>query len=254
LLEGLPRQRPRAASRRRQVATRLLDEDAYPIGGFASISTKGSIESLLHSQLAYLERDARPDLFDVKFVRDELLYYSRDENQFLRRRTTLLVVLAPDVVTARTKDRSLPYQRIVLALGLLVTLVGKLGEWLSDEALDVHFVLLAASGMQPLADEQALLELLLAEQIERGTAQVERLTLHHLAPTIAGHARRSLVQCIVVSGTETPVPLEGVPIIRLLIASSEPCLQEEGELPYSSPEHGLDAWRDILQTLLTRSL
>ena len=28
-------------------------------------------------------RDERPDLFDMKFVRDELLYYSRDENQFL---------------------------------------------------------------------------------------------------------------------------------------------------------------------------
>ena len=28
----------------------------------------------------------RPDLFDIKFLRDELLYYARDENRFLRRR------------------------------------------------------------------------------------------------------------------------------------------------------------------------
>ena len=61
--------------------TRALDEDTYPVGGFTSISTRGSIESLLHSQLAYMETDERPDLFDIKFLRDELLYYARDENQ-----------------------------------------------------------------------------------------------------------------------------------------------------------------------------
>ena len=53
----------------------VLDEDTYPVGGFASISTKGSVESLLHSQLAYMEREAelRPDLFDVKYLRERAL-------------------------------------------------------------------------------------------------------------------------------------------------------------------------------------
>ena len=62
----------------RDVATQLLDEDSYPVGGFASIATRGSLESLLHSQLAYMEPPGsrRPDLFDIKFLRDELLYYS----------------------------------------------------------------------------------------------------------------------------------------------------------------------------------
>src|SRR4029077_5437075 len=47
----LPCQRPRPMNRRHDVSTRILDEDAYPVGGFASISNRGSIESLLHSQL-----------------------------------------------------------------------------------------------------------------------------------------------------------------------------------------------------------
>ena len=40
----------------------------------------------------------------MKFLRDELLYYSRDENQFLRRRRTFVFALFPDLVDARFKD------------------------------------------------------------------------------------------------------------------------------------------------------
>ena len=64
---------------RERSPTFLRDEEAYPVGGFSSISMRGHMESLLHSQLAYMEQGSRPDLFDVKFLRDELLYYSRDE-------------------------------------------------------------------------------------------------------------------------------------------------------------------------------
>ena len=254
LASGLPAKRPRLVTRRRQVATRLLTEDAYPVGGFSSISTKGSIESLLHSQLVYLERGQRPDLFDIKFVRDELLYYSRDENQFLRRRTTLLVVLAPDLVAVRTKDVSLPYQRIVLTLGLLVALAARLRDWLSDEALELHFVLPDAAGQQPLADEQSLLQLLLADEIALGTARVECLPLDRLPRIIAARSKRSLVRTLVVAATEAPLPCEGTSPVRLLIAAPQPHLLEEGAAPYWSDEPGLAAWREALESLLHRLL
>ena len=116
----LPRAPAAPPARRQEVPTRVLDEDTYPVGGFSSISTRGSVESLLHSQLAYMEPDDRPDLFDIKFLRDELLYYSRDENQFLRRRRTFVFALYPDLCHARFKDAELPCQRIVLLLALLV--------------------------------------------------------------------------------------------------------------------------------------
>src|SRR4029077_9489540 len=126
---------------RMEVPTRILDEDTYPVGGFTSIATRGSIESLLHSQLAYMEDEPeRPDLFDVKYVRDELLYYARDENQLLRRRRTFVFVLFPDLVELRFKDADLPWQRIVFLLALVVATVRTLTEWLRTEALCFHFL------------------------------------------------------------------------------------------------------------------
>src|SRR5262249_13892570 len=65
LLEAtLPRTKLRPLARRMEVPTRILEEDMYPVGGFTSLSNKGSIESLLHSQLAYMETDTSegPDL------------------------------------------------------------------------------------------------------------------------------------------------------------------------------------------------
>src|SRR5262249_28226518 len=119
---GLPRHQVRPLSGRQEVPTRILDEDTYPVGGFAAISTRGSLESLLQSQLAFMEKEKelQPDLFDVKFLRDELYYYSRDENQFLRRRRSFLFLLMPDLVQARFKDADLPCQRLVLVLALLL--------------------------------------------------------------------------------------------------------------------------------------
>src|SRR5207249_190972 len=100
---ALPHHRPRPRPGRLEVPTRILDEDTYPVGGFSSLSTRGSVESLLHSQLAYMEPDDRPDLFDIKYLRDELLYYARDENQCLRRRRTFVFALFPDLARARHK-------------------------------------------------------------------------------------------------------------------------------------------------------
>jgi hypothetical protein len=163
----------RGASRNREVPTRMLDEDTYPAGGFTSISNRGSIESLLHSQLAYMEPDSveRPDLFDVKFLRDELLYYARDENQFLRRRRTYVFVFEPDLVTARFKDAALPYQRSVLVLALVVVLVRKLSEWLSTDALTFQLVFVTEGEESPVAGECELLRKLLREQVANHTAR-----------------------------------------------------------------------------------
>src|SRR5207244_10184413 len=97
----LPRHPVRPSGQRREVPTHILDEDTYPVGGFSSLATRGSLESLLHSQLAYMEPHERPDLFDVKYLRDELLYYARDENQFLRKRRSFVIALFPDLIRTR---------------------------------------------------------------------------------------------------------------------------------------------------------
>jgi hypothetical protein len=230
----LPRQRPRPRASRHDVPTRVLEEDTYPVGGFASLSTRGSVESLLHSQLAYMEKADRPDLFDVKYLRDELLYYARDENQFLRRRRTFVFALFPDLARVRFKDAELPWQRIVLLLGLLVAAVRKLTEWLTTDALRFEIVLLETAGAEPLTAEQALLQMLMREQIANGTVTVERLPAAQLAARCSLRARRSLCHLLTAATTDQDVAPEGTVVTSLTLAESRPTLAS-----------GREAWSDL---------
>jgi hypothetical protein len=250
---GLTKYKPRPLTQPREVPTRVLDEDIYPVGGFASISTRGTIESLLHSQLAFMEpaAAARPDLFDIKFVRDELLYYSRDENQFLRRRRTFVFALLPDLARARFKDVDLPTQRIVLTLAVLVVAVRKLTEWLSADALAFEFLFVADGGAQPLAQEEALLTMLFREPIANGTVQLSRVVdLAAAGAMLVGRARRSMCQALVIGATQGAVSAEGVNPKQLVVAGPRPQLISADSVV---PVDGYDtwaAWPAVLERLL----
>jgi vWA domain found in the FtsH ternary systems/N-terminal helical region fused to the FtsH ternary system vWA domain len=249
---GLPRHKVKPLAGRQEVPTRVLDEDTYPVGGFTSLSTKGSVESLLHSQLAFMERDPglRPDLFDVKFLRDELYYYSRDENQFLRRRRVFVFCLYPDLVRARFKDPDLPAQRIVLVFGLLLTAVRKLSEWLGTDALKFEFLLIQDKDARPLAQEAALLEMLFREQIENHTVEVR-----HLADDPAAHAdgraHRSLCHLLAVSAAPVDVRTELAATTGLTVRGPRPEVRighaAPSELPTDDP---VEAWTLTLERLL----
>jgi hypothetical protein len=136
---------------------------------------------LLHSQLAYIEDNDRPDLFDIKYLRDELLYYSRDENQFLRRRRTFVLAFFPDLIERiRFKDAELPWQRGILLLAVLFVAIRKLIEWLSTDALVFEMVFLFPEGAPrffALEREFELLTKLLREQVANGTVAFEFLFL-----------------------------------------------------------------------------
>ncbi len=169
---ALPSRPVKALAGRKEVPTRVHDDDQYPVGGYSSLSNRGSIESLLHSQLAYMEPVERPDLFDVKFIRDELFYYARDENQFLRRRRVFAFVLEPDIIEARFKDPELPCQRIVLVQSLVVALIRRLAEWLTADAIrfEIHFP--ERDGQQRLKEEAKLFAAVLLEMCQAGTVEV----------------------------------------------------------------------------------
>jgi hypothetical protein len=251
---GLPKHKPRPQASPREVPTRVLDEDTYPVGGFASISTRGTIESLLHSQLAFMEppTEPRPDLFDIKFVRDELLYYSRDENQFLRRRRSFVIALLPDLARARFKDVDLPTQRIVLTLAVLVVAVRKLTEWLSVDALAFEFLFVADGEMQPLAQEEALLAMLFREPIANGIVRLSRVTsLAAAGDVVTDRARRSLCQALVVGATDTALPVDGVDVGRLVVAGPRPMLVvADGNAPADGADEW-EVWQAAVEHLLT---
>jgi hypothetical protein len=258
LLASLPPRPVRPFPGRKEVPTRILDEDQYPVGGYTSISPRGSIESLLHSQLAYMEDGASgdPDLFDVKFARDELFYYSRDENQFLRRRRAFAFVLLPDLATsphlsARFKDPELPVQRIVLVLSVVLALVSKLTEWLSSDAIrfDVFFV--GDAERKPLAEEARLCELLLRPLISRGDAAVRHLADRaEAARTLADLARTAQVHALVV-GTKNPaLPVESVVINGLVVNGPRPTLRTDDGVVALEAEEPFDRWQELVLRLL----
>ncbi len=248
---ALPRHRPRPTGGPRETPTRVLDDDAYPVGGFSSISTRGSIESLLHSQLAYMEPDERPDLFDVKFLRDELLFYSRDENQFLRRRRSFVFALYPDLTATRFKDAELPYQRGVLLLALLTTAVRKLTEWLNADALAFEVLFVSRGDDEPLAAERALLQTLLREPIANGTARLGPVAAGDAARRCAELARRSQCCCLVVGVDPPELEARDVEVRRLRIDGPRPALLgADPEEAGRETDDAFDAWAATLEQLL----
>jgi vWA domain found in the FtsH ternary systems/N-terminal helical region fused to the FtsH ternary system vWA domain len=255
----LPRARIRPLARRMEVPTRILDEDTYPVGGFTSISNRGSIESLLHSQLAYMEPTGadRPDLFDTLFLMDELLYYSRDENQFLRRRRNFVFVLSADLVDTRFKDPELPYQRGVMLLGLLFVLVRKLTEWLNTDALTFRFVFPPEGrkdgGRAALATEWGLLETLLSEPIKQGAVILERVAPRELVSYCEHLTRRSMVHALVCGVEPSVLDAEEAVATRLQIRSAWPMLGDGTEEPEAvEGENALEAWGQALQGVIGR--
>jgi hypothetical protein len=249
------------------VPTRVLDEDNYPVGGYSSISTKGSIESLLHSQLAYMEPEGGAgDLFDLKFVRDELFYYSRDENQFLRRRRAFVFALAPDLVAARFKDAELPTQRIVLTLATVLTLVRRLEDWLSTDALSFEIVFLRpgagrfasraeelkALATVPLAHEAELLQLLLREPIERKSAELRLLdgwsALEALCEDLSRHAQ---VHCVTFAAGPVELSPEGAVVTQVQVNGPRPQVTDGHGVPVRfDAEDAADHWAAVVERLL----
>lgn len=251
--ESLPRNRVRPLAGRREVPTRVLDEDTYPVGGFTSISTRGSVESLLHSQLALMEREAeeRPDLFDIRYLRDELYYYSRDENQFLRRRRSFVFVLQPDLRQARFKDPELPAQRIVLALALLIAAVRRLVDWLGQDALRFEFLFVKPEKDRPLDDEAKLISLILRELIENKMASVEYLSHDEVVRRIKEQGRRSLCHGLILGVGDRPIQTEEAVITRLKLDAAIPTLQVAGnDLAIVEGEDPFEKWSAILLHLL----
>ena len=238
---------------RKEVPTRVHDEDQYPVGGYTSLSNRGSVESLLHSQLAYME-DESPDLFDIKFVRDELFYYSRDENQFLRRRRAFVFVLFPDLIAARFKDPELPHQRIVMLQSLILALVRRLAEWLSTDAIRFEILFVQEGEKKLLQEEATLAQLLLRELIERGDAAVEWVRdktavvarLHNLA-------RQAQVHCLASATAPFELDLDTVVVTELVVAGSSPEIGDGNADHIVYPvdgEDAFDAWQETALRVL----
>jgi len=254
--EGLPQYKVKPLTGRQEVPTRILDEDSYPVGGYASISNRGSIESLLHSQLAYMEPAARPDLFDIKYLRDELFFYSRDENQFLRRRRSYVFVFYPDLLQAKYKDPESRFQRIVLLLGLIYVGIDRLGIWLTGDALKFDFLFVTDGPTFPLTEEYSLIQMLFREQIENHHVEIYP-TVKRGKPggpfseaDVAEHCRlrsqRSMCNCLLLSTKDRHLEAEDTVVSRMVVNDVAPALGHGAETEALE----LEDWAPALERLL----
>jgi hypothetical protein len=235
---------------RREVRSHLRADDHYPVGGYSSIGPRGSLESLLQSQLAYMDSADDPDFFAIKYLRDELLYYSRDENQFLRRRRSYVVTVAAELKAARIKDANSPAQRIVMLLGWLAALIATLDDWLSVEALDVRILL--ESGLD---DEAAILLRVLATAIERGSvAVVQNVDSDARASMLAEIVATTGVHLLNVAMPPSRTAGDGVIEWTLDVSHSIPVLcSDTGEsILASSFAEPAAVWSALLTELLPR--
>lgn len=251
----IPKNLAHKRARGDDVITRQKEENAYPMGGFSSMSNVGSIESVVSSELAYSNPDGEmtDDLFTVRWALGELLYYTRDESVATRRRTTVSILLDADLEGARVKDRSAPYQRIVLALASIVVLVERAIYLLRDES--VRFVI--AFDGDKLEPEKHLLDLALVRQI--GAGQVETRVVADPGDVARfeedERARVRVVTLRLQAGDERAAPddarMTKHAAPRVVRVEGTPSLLGEGTRePAGRGSSALDAWATVTRALL----
>lgn len=151
-----------------EVDVNLPDEGTYPSGGLGSLSTRGTWENLVPSELIYMGPPGVTDLFAVRLAENELLFYTRDGGQLRRRRRRVHLVLDRDE-EMRIQFPEHPYPVDRLLEGLLARLIGDVLAAFEGDACAV-----AVHQRGPGAAESAeLLRLRFEEEIHRGEVEVE---------------------------------------------------------------------------------
>lgn len=158
--------------------TELPDAGYYPEGGFSELANKGSLENLVPSELIYFGEEAfeapgAPDLFALRYLEHECLFYKRDSGQLQRVRRTVHVAIAPDQ-GLRIKLPWHPDALAVVLYGLFVRLVEDLDRVFPRDALrvEIHLVADEGSGAERAREDQELLKVLLRHEVARGSAGV----------------------------------------------------------------------------------
>ena len=243
LARTLPRRLPASRQQRGARDTQLADEDTYPAGGFTAITPGGSsanIENLVSSELVYMEDHGVVDLFTLRYVEGELLFYTRDDSVFRRHRHLITFLLGPDLDDARVKDPDVPWQRLVLGLGLLVAAVRWLTDQLGHEALAVRL----AFPPKLLAEERALVSLLLEGEIESGIVQIVEEPAESAVLVAAAAANTAISDLVVVSLGAAPALPRGQRALHLSLAAAWPAAYELAPRRGEAPEPGPDAWTE----------
>src|SRR6185436_4211102 len=223
-----------------------------PAGGFASITpggaTSGNIENLVVSELIYMDDDEPIDVFALRYIEGELLHYTRDDSVLRRHRHLIGIALGADLDDARVKDRDLPWQRLILALGLVVAAIRWLVEQLGDQALAVHLAFPPGA----LAEERQIVSLLLEGEIARGTVEIVEQPWRDTLELAARAARTAVADVVMVSTGDLPEIPAGLRVLHVGLADAAPIVRELAPRRGESQGNGEPwlAWCDGAEDLL----
>lgn len=179
-----PRVDPRSivVSEEKEVETETPDSGYYPTGGFSELATHGGLENLVPTELVYMgedpwgeSKDPEIDLFAIRYLEAETLFFARDSGQLKRTRRVVHVAIAPDD-GLRLALRWHGDPLAVLVYGLLVRLSEDLTRIFPLDALTLHVHVVPGASVDAAAraaEDVELLRVLMRHEVARGAAVVE---------------------------------------------------------------------------------
>jgi hypothetical protein len=192
---------------------------------------------------------AEIDAFAIRYAAGELLHYTRDDSVFRRHRHVIGFALAADLAAARIKDRDLPWQRLILVLGVVLAaarwLADQLAGELGEQALAVR-IAFPPAGLG-LGEERHIVAVLLAAEIARGTVVIVDEPCEATAAVIAAASASAIADLVIISRGEPPPLPRGVRALHIDVTAPTPVVRAiarpgpDGDR--ACPDLGSDPWR-----------
>ena len=205
-----------------EAETELPDSGYYPSGGYTELSNRGALENLVPTELVFLGEDPfgddpEPivDMFALRHLEAETLFFQRDSGQLRRVRRTVHVAVAPEE-GLRLQLRWHQDPLVVLVYGLVVRLCEDLTRLFPGDALrvELHLVCGSEAARDRAREDRELLQVLLRHEIARGAAAVHVDGPELDLRTLGERARRTY-GIAVQSGDRPPAGLPVTPPARL---------------------------------------
>lgn len=209
--------------------TELPDSGYYPEGGFAELTNRGPIENLHPAELVYMREDPFGhdpdppiDLFAIRVLENEALFFQRDSGQLRRTRRTVHLAVAPDQglrLKLKWHDEALA----IYVYGFLVRLIEDLSAIFPRDALRVEMHIVAPSGdaRERAEADCELLSVLLRHEIARDAASIS-LAPEDFDLRALGEPERRVYGIAIQSGAHDPAGLPPGPAPLLPEGAREP--------------------------------
>ena len=236
-----------------EAATTVADEGTYPTGGIGEITTKGSIENLVRSELVYrMDDGSGVDLFALRWAEGDLLFYTRDAGSLHRKRRALVFALDPTKM--RIKDPRHATSLAVLAYSLIAVTSDDLLDLFGGEGARIEIRVVSARPVDADKEEAELFEMRLKEAIRRGDARISLETGIDGAAAVDPRRRTFIVAIGDVAVDETQVQRAGGQLLRVHLAAPPEGHDPEGSVFYLDPADRMPGDRigEVRDELLTR--